>query len=72
MRHFFAARPVATLSSRVAASPRLTILVALAGALKRATPGSPGAVFGTINLPAIAAAADHNLQPAAHAEEQPR
>jgi hypothetical protein len=72
MRHFFAARPVATLSSGVPASPCLTILVALSGALKRAVPGSLGAIRGTINLAAIAAAADHNLQPAARAEEQPR
>jgi hypothetical protein len=72
MRHFFAARPVAALSRGMAVSPRLTILVALSSALKRAAPGSLGTVFGTINLAAIAAAADHNLQPAARAEEQPR
>jgi hypothetical protein len=72
MRHFFVARPVAALSSGVTASPPLTILVPLSGALKRAAPGSLGAVFGTINLAAIAAAADHKLQPAARAEEQPR
>jgi hypothetical protein len=72
MRHFIAARPVATLSRGVAASPRLTILVALSGALKRAAPGSLGAVFGTINLAAIAAAADQHLHPTARAKEQPR
>jgi hypothetical protein len=72
MRHFFAARPVAPLSSGVAASPRPTILVALASTLDRAAPGALGAVFGTINLATVAAAADHNLQPAARAEEQPR
>jgi hypothetical protein len=72
MRHFFAARPVAALSSGVAASPRLAILIALAGALKRAAPGSLGAVFGAIDLATVAAAADHNLQPAVRAEEQPR
>jgi hypothetical protein len=71
MRHFFAARPVATLSRGVAASPRLTILVALSGTLDCAAP-SLGAVFGTINLAAIAAAADHHLHPAARAEKQPR
>jgi|GEM_PF-6862448 hypothetical protein len=72
MRHFFIAPPVAALSSSVAAAPRWTILVALSGTLKRAAPGSLGAVFGTINLAAIAAAADHNLQPTVRAEEQPR
>jgi hypothetical protein len=72
MRHFFVARPVAALSSGVAASPRLTILVAPSGTLHRAAPGSLGTVFGTINLTAIAAAADHNLQPTPRAKEQPR
>jgi hypothetical protein len=72
MRHFFIARPVSTLSSGVAASPRWTILVTLSGTLKRTASGSLGAVFGTINLAAIAAAADHNLQPTARAQEQPR
>jgi hypothetical protein len=42
MRHFFIARPVATLSRGMAASSRLTILVALAGALDRAAPGALG------------------------------
>jgi hypothetical protein len=72
MRHFFTARPVATLSRGMPPPPCRTVLVTLAGALKRAVPGSLGAIRGTINLAAIAAAADHNLQPAARAEEQPR
>jgi hypothetical protein len=72
MRHFFAARPVAALSRGMAASPRLTLLVTSSGTLKRAAPGSLGAVFGTINLAAIAAAADHHLHPTARAKEQPR
>ena len=72
MRHFFAARPVAALSSGVAASPPLTILVALSGALLRAAPDPLGAAFGTINLAAVAAAADQHLHPTARAKEQPR
>jgi hypothetical protein len=68
----FCRAPGSDLVERRAASPCLTILVALSGALKRAVPGSLGAIRGTINLAAIAAAADHNLQPAARAEEQPR
>jgi hypothetical protein len=72
MRHFFIARPVAALSSGVAASPRWTILVALSGTLDRPAPSLPRAIPGTINLAAIAAAADHSLPPAAGAEEQPR
>ena len=61
MRHFFVARPVATLSRGMAASPRRTILVALSGALERAAPGPLGAVLGTINLATVAAAADQHL-----------
>jgi hypothetical protein len=71
MRHFFAARAVATLSSRMAASPRLAALVALSGTLKRAAPDPPGAVLGTINLAAVAAAADQHLGAAAGAQKQP-
>lgn len=71
MRHFFAARPVAALSSGVAASPRLTILVALSGTLDCAAPGLPGAVFGTINLAAITAGADQRLGVTAGAQKQP-
>ena len=72
MRHFFAARPVAALSRGVAASPRLTILVALSGELDRAAPGLPGTVSGTINLAAVAAAANQRLGPAFRADEQSR
>ena len=61
MRHFFVARPVATLSRGMAASPRLTILVALSGALDCAAPGALSAVRGTINLATVAAAADQRL-----------
>jgi hypothetical protein len=46
MRHFFAARPVAALSCRMAAPPRWAILVALSGTLDAAAPGVPGTVFG--------------------------
>jgi hypothetical protein len=75
MRHFFAARPVAALSRGMAAAPRWAVLVALSGALDAAAPGVPGApgtVFGTINLAAVAAAADQRLGAAAGAQKQPR
>jgi hypothetical protein len=72
MRHFFAARPVAALSRGMAASPRLTILVALSRTLLRAAPDPLGADFGAINLATVAAAADQHLHPTAHAKEQPR
>jgi hypothetical protein len=72
MRHFFVARPVATLSRGVAASPCRTILVTPAGTVKRAPPGSPSAVLGTIDLAPVAAAANQHLHPTPHAKEQPR
>jgi hypothetical protein len=72
MRHFFVAPPVATLPRGMAASPCRTILVSLAGALLRAAPDPLSAAFGTINLAAVAAAADQHLHPTARAKEQPR
>ncbi len=72
MRHFFVARPVTTLSRGMAASPCRTILVALASALLRAAPDPLGTAFGTINLAAVAAAADQHLHPTARAKKQPR
>jgi hypothetical protein len=72
MRHFFAACPVAALSRGMAAASRWAGLVALSGVLDAAAPGVPGTVFGTINLAAVATAADHHLHPTAHAQKQPR
>jgi hypothetical protein len=71
MRHFFVARPVLALSRGMAASPRRTTLIALSGALNRATPGALSAVFGTINLAAVAAAADQRLGVTTGAQKQP-
>ena len=61
MRHFFVARPVATLSHGMVASPRRTSLIAPPGALDRATPSLLGAVRSTINLATVAPAADKGL-----------
>jgi hypothetical protein len=72
MRHFFAARPVAALSRGMPPPPRPAVLVALSGALKRPPPGPIGALSGTINLAAVAAAADQHLHPTTRAKEQPR
>jgi hypothetical protein len=71
MRHFFTARPVATLSCSMAAPARSAVLVALSGALDGSTPGLPGTVPGTVNLAAVAAAADQRLGAAAGAQKQP-
>ena len=72
MRHFFAARPVATLSCSMAAPARWAVLVALSGALDGSTPGLPGTVPRTVNLAAVTAAADQGLDAAAGAQKQPR
>ena len=73
MRHFFAARPVATfLSCSMAAPARSAVLVALSGALDGSTPGLPGTASGTVNLAAVTAAADQRLHAAAGAQKQPR
>jgi hypothetical protein len=72
MRHFFVARPVATLSRSMAATPRRTTLIALSGTLDRAAPGALSAVRGTINLATVATAADQRLSVTADAQKQPR
>src|SRR5271166_4547662 len=72
MRHIIAARPVATLSRGVAPPSVRTVLVASSGALQRAAPGLRGTVSGTIDLAAVAAAADQRLGMTAGAQEQPR
>jgi hypothetical protein len=72
MRHFFAACPVAALPRGMAAASRWAALVALSGAPAGPAPGLPGTVFGTINLAAVAAAADQRLGAAAGAQKQPR
>jgi hypothetical protein len=72
MRHFFIARPVTALSSGMAASTRMTTLIAPSGTLHRAAAGLSRTISSAIDLAAVAAATDHNLQPTPCAKEQPR
>ena len=51
--------------------PPTTGLVTLSGSTLRAVPGSRGAVSGTVDLAAIAAAADHARGAATGAQKQP-
>jgi hypothetical protein len=71
MRHIFAARPIATRPIGMREPPPTTGLVTLSGSTLRAVPGSRGAVSGTVDLAAIAAAADHALGTATGAQKQP-
>ena len=71
MRHIFAARPIATRPIGMREPPPTTGLVTLSGSTLRAVPGSRGAVSGTVDLAAIAAAADHARGAATGAQKQP-
>ena len=71
MRHFFLARPVAALSRGMPPPPGRSILITLPGAQDRIAPGALSAVFGTINLAAVATAADQRLGTTTRAKEQP-
>ena len=71
MRHIFAARPIATRPIGMREPPPTAGLIASAGSTLRAMPGSRGAVSGTVDLAAIAAAADHARGAATGAQKQP-
>src|SRR3984885_4192693 len=71
MRHILAARPIATRPIGMREPPPTAGLIAPPGSTLRAMPGSRGAVSGTVDLPAIATAADQALGAATGTHKQP-
>ena len=61
MRHFLAARPIATRPIGMREPPSAAGLVTPSGSTQRVASGACGAVSGTVDLAAIAAAADQAL-----------
>src|SRR6516164_5200180 len=71
MRHILLPAPPALAPRRVIHATTKARLVAPAGGALRLASGLLRTVVGTVNLPAVAAAADQHLRPAARAQEQP-
>jgi hypothetical protein len=72
MRHVIFARPMAACARRMIGAAVTAPLVTATGFALRAPARFPGAARGTINMAAIAMAADQYLDPAAMTQEQPR
>jgi len=71
MRHFLAARPVATRPHSMGKPPPTAALVAPSGRTLRVVAGAISAITGAVDLTAIAATADQRLAAASHAHKQP-
>lgn len=71
MRHFLAARPVATRPHRMGEPPPTAGLIAPPGGKQAAAPGVRGAIAGAVDLAAVAATADLHLAATFCTHEQP-
>jgi hypothetical protein len=71
MRHFLAARPVATRPHSMGEPPPTAALVAPSSRTLCVVAGAISAIAGAIDLTAIAAAADQRLAATSHAHKQP-
>ena len=67
MRHFLAARPVATRPHSMGEPPPTAALIAPSGRTLRVVTGTSSAIAGAIDLTTIAAAADQRLAATSHA-----
>jgi hypothetical protein len=71
MRHYFLSGPVAARAVGMAVLAMGAGRVASGGGTLRLPPGLPGAIAATVDLAAVATAADDDLDATASAQEQP-
>jgi hypothetical protein len=71
MRHILLPRPIATGTQRMDDAAAAGRLVAPSGRTLPLAPRQSGTAAGTIDLAAVAAAADEHLRATTHAHEQP-
>jgi hypothetical protein len=71
MRHILSPRPIAMGTLRMGNTATAARLVALSGLAQPLAPGDPGTAAGTIDLTAVAAAANKHLRSTTATHEQP-